>query len=178
MSKNIYTQDGEQSQHKNGATQKDFDAGAQQIRLADLADRPVWLCWKSVEEKAPLNGNTGGGDGSSTNPDTWASRAIAEKTCRQRNLAGVGISLGIAVDNYILIGVDLDTCYDGVFTPWAQQALDRIKTYSEISPSGTGAKLYCLVDKAILEPVRILLGTDENGDPKGAQVDHARRCAS
>ena len=44
--------------------------------------------------------------------------------------------------------------------------MDRIKTYSEISPSGTGAKLYCLVDKAILEPVRILLGTDENGDPK------------
>ncbi|MGH9380857.1 MAG: DUF5906 domain-containing protein [Thermoanaerobaculia bacterium] len=44
-------------------------------------------------------------------------------------------------------GVDLDSCRNpdtGAIAPWAQELLDRFGTYAEVSPSGTGVKLYAL----------------------------------
>jgi len=42
-------------------------------------------------------------------------------------------------------GIDLDHCRDletCVIAPWAQQIITRCGSYSEISPSGTGAKIF------------------------------------
>jgi hypothetical protein len=42
-------------------------------------------------------------------------------------------------------GIDLDTCRDpktGEIAPWAQEIIDRFQTYTEISPSQTGVKLF------------------------------------
>jgi hypothetical protein len=50
-------------------------------------------------------------------------------------------------------GVDLDSCRNpetGEIDPWVQDVIDRFKTYTEISPSQTGVKLfftYLLADK-------------------------------
>jgi uncharacterized protein DUF5906 len=46
-------------------------------------------------------------------------------------------------DGTELCGVDLDTCLgsDGC-EPWAQEVIDRFDSYTEISPSGTGAKIF------------------------------------
>jgi primase-polymerase (primpol)-like protein len=44
-----------------------------------------------------------------------------------------------------LCGIDLDTCRDPnteTFQDWAQEVVDRFETYTEVSPSGTGAKLF------------------------------------
>jgi putative DNA primase/helicase len=45
-----------------------------------------------------------------------------------------------------LVGIDLDHARDpdtGVITPEAQAILDRMQTYTEVSPSGTGLHLFC-----------------------------------
>ena len=46
-----------------------------------------------------------------------------------------------------IVGIDLDHCIvDGKLLPWAQAIVDRFKpTYSEISPSGTGIRIFCLL---------------------------------
>ena len=48
---------------------------------------------------------------------------------------GNGISVG---------GADLDTCCeaDGPLTTWAAEVVQRLASYTEFSPSGTGAKVF------------------------------------
>lgn len=54
--------------------------------------------------------------------------------------------IGIRVSGRI-VGIDLDHCVeDGNLLPWAQPIVDRFKdTYIEISPSGTGLRIFCLL---------------------------------
>lgn len=54
--------------------------------------------------------------------------------------------IGIRVSGRI-VGIDLDDCIvDGNIFPWAQPIVDRFKdTYIEISPSGTGLRIFCLL---------------------------------
>ena len=54
--------------------------------------------------------------------------------------------IGIRVSGRI-VGIDLDHCVeDGNLLPWAQPIADRFKdTYVEISPSGTGLRIFCLL---------------------------------
>lgn len=46
-----------------------------------------------------------------------------------------------------LVGIDLDHCIvDGIILPWAQEIVDRFtSTYIEISPSGAGIRIFCLL---------------------------------
>ena len=59
-----------------------------------------------------------------------------------------------------LAGVDLDTCCDdaGTFAPWAVEVLEGFATYAEVSPSGTGCKLFFLLTAGTLNQVSTLLG--------------------
>jgi len=53
---------------------------------------------------------------------------------------GVGYVLGDGV-----AGVDLDDCRDpetGTIEPWAAQIITDINSYTEVSPSGTGVKIF------------------------------------
>ena len=54
--------------------------------------------------------------------------------------------IGIRVSGRI-VGIDLDHCIEnGKLLPWAQPIVDRFKdTYIEISPSGTGLRIFCLL---------------------------------
>lgn len=54
--------------------------------------------------------------------------------------------IGIRVCGKI-VGIDIDDCIvDGKLLPWAQAIVDRFKpTYIEISPSGTGIRIFCLL---------------------------------
>ena len=54
--------------------------------------------------------------------------------------------IGIRVSGRV-VGIDLDHCVeDGNLLPWAQPIVDRFKdTYIEISPSGTGLRIFCLL---------------------------------
>ena len=54
--------------------------------------------------------------------------------------------IGILVNGKI-VGIDLDHCLeDGKLLPWAKKITDRFAdTYIEVSPSGTGIRIFCLL---------------------------------
>ena len=54
--------------------------------------------------------------------------------------------IGIRVSGKI-VGIDLDHCIEnGKLLPWAQAIVDRFDaTYIEVSPSGTGIRIFCLL---------------------------------
>jgi primase-polymerase (primpol)-like protein len=60
---------------------------------------------------------------------------------------GIGIILG-KEGNVYLVGVSIDVCRDpetGELTPFARHIVDRLDTYTEVSPSGTGVRCFaCL----------------------------------
>jgi len=123
--------------------------------FGNLAGMLRWLCWR--EELRGQGGKPtkipycpSGGYASSTDPATWALRAVAEAALPNllaggRN-GGLGIVLGDLGHDVHLAGFDLDSCLDdGLVSDWAAQILLTARTYCETSPSGTGLKLYFYV---------------------------------
>jgi hypothetical protein len=108
-----------------------------------LRQLPRWVGWrfelrKGKWSKVPTALRTGR-NASSTDPTTWASFDEARATYDVGGLDGVGICLGDG-----LLGVDLDDCRDpatGQLAPWATEVVERLATYTEVSPSGTGVKM-------------------------------------
>lgn len=78
---------------------------------------------------------------SSTDPETWAAYDDAVEKYRTDGRYD-GIGFVFAADDGIA-GVDLDDCIvDGALLPWAKAIVERFNTYTEISPSGNGVKLF------------------------------------
>ncbi len=73
--------------------------------------------------------------------------------------AEVGIMLGN--NGTALGGIDLDTCRaaDGTAEPWALAVITRFGSYAELSPSGTGIKIFFRYDPADLPGLRAMMGT-------------------
>jgi putative DNA primase/helicase len=88
----------------------------------------------------------GSGWAKADDPATWAVRARAEGwAARNVNGAGGGIGLQLGAvperPGTSLGGVDLDTCRDpvtGALEPWAAEVAEKLGSYTEVSPSGTG----------------------------------------
>ncbi len=117
-----------------------------------LRDRPQWVAWRCIERdgkqtKAPVNALTGG-MADSTDPSTWASFPQGVAACQQRpGLAGVGF---VFTPDDPYCGVDLDDCIDpetGQIKPWAAEFIKQLDSYTEISPSGTGVKVFLKANK-------------------------------
>lgn len=75
---------------------------------------------------------------SATDPDTWDSFETAIRHTRTKNADGVGF---VFTDDDPIVGVDLDDCRDpvtGEIDDTALDIIDRLDSYTEISPSGTG----------------------------------------
>jgi putative DNA primase/helicase len=117
-----------------------------------IRERAQWVVWKYVERggkqtKAPINPHNGS-LASSTDASTWGTFAEAIEACRRNSaLAGVGFVF-TADDPYC--GVDLDDSVDETtrqVKPWAQQIVDRLDSYTEISPSGSGLKVFIKASK-------------------------------
>lgn len=107
-----------------------------------LTERDQWVVWRSEQRggkptKVPYNARTGQ-LAESDNAATWAPYAVA--------LAAVGRYDGIG---YVFShddpfsGIDLDDCVnDEKVAPWAEAQLLALNSYSEVSPSGTGIKVW------------------------------------
>ncbi len=101
-----------------------------------------WVCWRTEERdgkptKVPYGPLTGEKAGS-TNPETWASYSEAVAAYKEHGYDGIGIAFTPEDD---LCGVDLDDCLNpetGEIEPWAQEVIEELDSYTEISPSGTG----------------------------------------
>ncbi len=138
------------------------------ITLADLASRQTWVGWREEKghgrrTKVPYDPRTGR-RAESDNATTWASREEAESWTIKERGDGVGIML-CAVDGAYLCGIDLDTCRDkdtGNIASWAQEIIDRFASYTEVSPSGTGAKIFFTFRGADLPAIETLFN-DKHG---------------
>jgi hypothetical protein len=115
--------------------------------LDELKKHDHWVCWKYVwkpgakkPSKPPIVPHTGR-MASVAKSEEWASYADAEHFARRRRLEGVGFVLTNDLD---LTGIDLDNVSnpDGSFVDWVQEILDLRETYAEISPSGTGIRMW------------------------------------
>lgn len=111
--------------------------------VQELSQLDQWVTWKREANdvgnitKIPYDPKTGY-RASSTDPATWSTHAQAVAASK---LIGFVFS---SDDPYS--GVDLDDCYDPAtqkLTPEAQEIVDLLSSYTEISPSGSGVKIFC-----------------------------------
>lgn len=104
----------------------------------ELSALPQWINWRYIGEdrrKVPFNPRNG--DYAKTNdPSTWS-------TLEQAQVTGESLGFVFSPDDG-LFGIDLDGCIasDGVVQEWAIKIVDQLATYAEISPSGSGIKLW------------------------------------
>jgi hypothetical protein len=133
------------------------------VTMESLASLPRWVAWREEPDpkrrgklvKPPYNPH-GDGKASPTDPATWGTRAEAEKRAAQLGgKSGVGIMLGHVSGGYVLIGADLDTCLDGFEdpTPWAMDVIQRLGSYTEVSPNDRGVKGFALLPASDLPSV-------------------------
>lgn len=108
----------------------------------DLLSRPQWLCWKEQDRdgkstKVPID-PTSGSYASATDPSTWADFETARDHAETGDAAGLGFVF-TADDPFV--GVDLDDCRvpeTGTTLDWAEEIIEVLGSYTEVSPSGTG----------------------------------------
>jgi hypothetical protein len=111
-----------------------------------LRERPQWVAWRSEERdgrptKIPYVAGTER-RASATDPATWTSFDRAWQAFQEGGYSGIGYVFGNG-DGFC--GVDLDHSVDpatGQLKPWAQEIVERLHSYVEISPSGHGAKVF------------------------------------
>ena len=114
---------------------------------AELAALRQWVAWRWEERdgkptKPPLNPHSGA-YASSTDPLTWGTPQNAVRFCQDHQwAAGVGF---VFTKNDPYAGIDLDKCRNpqtGEIAPWAQAIVDYLSSYTEVSPSGSGVKVF------------------------------------
>ncbi len=112
---------------------------------AALRERPHWVCWQYItrggkQTKCPVNAR-GGGRADSTDPATWASFDEAVAAWKAGGYAGIGY---VFTADGPFAGIDLDGCIDdaGNIVSAARQIIDALNSYTEISPSGRGVKIF------------------------------------
>lgn len=111
---------------------------------AAMAREPRWVGWRYVSRsgkwtKTPITPATGR-LADSTDPATWGTIEAALAAVKRFGLAGVGFMLG---DGWA--GVDLDNSYNPrtrTLAPWARGDVEALASYTEVSPSGRGVKVF------------------------------------
>lgn len=109
----------------------------------ELQECPQWLCWKydwngKKWTKPPYNPK--GFKVSKTNPQHYSSFAKVLEAYRKGDFDGIGFVL-TAADPFVAI--DIDHCLEGgVLSAEAQSIIKRMDSYTEISPSGNGIRIF------------------------------------
>jgi putative DNA primase/helicase len=113
-----------------------------------LTSRPQWVGWRwewSTERgewtKVPVNAKTGG-RASSTNPASWTTFGDALAYADYHDLPGVGFV--VSLDDPFT-GIDLDRCRNpatGSLEPWAAEVVQAFDSYTEVTPTGTGVRIW------------------------------------
>lgn len=102
-----------------------------------------WVNWKMVDRggkatKVPVRPD--GGPASSSDASTW---------CNFDELNPSWSPGFVFSPDDPYVGIDLDGCREpgtGDLDEWAQEVIDQFQTYTEVSPSGTGVKLFGVAD--------------------------------
>lgn len=115
----------------------------------NLKEHPQWVCWKYAWQEAkgkwdkpPINPNTGR-MAQSNNPKTWSDFETAlGRYNEDSEIAGIGFEVS---DDDPFTGIDLDGCRDpesGEIAPWAEAIVSYLSSYTEISPSELGVRIF------------------------------------
>lgn len=114
-----------------------------------LTETDQWVCWRYEERegsdgdpyqtKVPVNAETGA-HAAADDPSTWSEYERAcEYDRHHEDIAGIGFMFSLYGD---FAGVDFDNAFDPEtddWQPWAEEYIDELDSYTERSPSGTGA---------------------------------------
>jgi len=116
----------------------------------ELRKVPRWVMWSFVQvgdgvnrrwAKMPLQ--VTGRYASSTDPKTWTDFMSVEQAYNTSKFDGIGFVFSHEDD---LVGIDLDDCYDyhsaRFINAAMQQLAANVEGYMEVSPSGTGVKIF------------------------------------
>ncbi|NOG54738.1 MAG: AAA family ATPase [Planctomycetes bacterium] len=110
---------------------------------AALRDLDHWVLWREVQrdgQKAKLPFQPNGTPAKSNDPATWHTLDACMDVADRYN----GPGFVFAADGGFT-GIDLDGCRDpatGEIAEWARRIIERLNSYSEVSPSGTGVKIW------------------------------------
>jgi primase-polymerase (primpol)-like protein len=75
-------------------------------------------------------------------PATWNTLEAASSAAARQGHDGVGFMLS---PDDPFVGIDLDHCYDpttGTLAPWAEAIVRDLDSYTEVTPSGTGLRIF------------------------------------
>jgi hypothetical protein len=115
----------------------------------ELAERMQWVLWRDeAGQKIPYTALRPTVKASSTDDATWSHLVPAQMRFEMSQANGYpfsGIGFVFTTDDPYC-GIDLDGCRDpesGDIAEWAKLIIDDCQTYAEVSPSGTGVKLFC-----------------------------------
>jgi hypothetical protein len=142
--------------------------------LDSLANERRWVGWRNEQRgdrstKVPY----GAGDrpAKADNPSTWVTRDEAAELAKRianGHGGGIGLELGNIGNDLHMIGIDLDSCIEAVdgqrrIAGWAREIIEAASTYSEISPSGTGIKLFAYAISNNVRPFLDAIGVPAEG---------------
>lgn len=116
-----------------------IDAVPEALRKLDQ-----WVLWRLTTRhgrvtKVPFD--RFGNRAAVNDPSTWCDFDSALQALREGQASGIGF---VIAEHDSVVGIDLDRCVDkesGEVAPWAVEITERLDTYTEISPSGTGLHL-------------------------------------
>jgi hypothetical protein len=115
----------------------------------ELKAQPRWAPWRAVFnakrgkfDKIPHRADTPEYRLSTANPDRWFTfkAAVSAYEREAPSFAGVGY---VMTRPHGIVGVDLDDCvHDGVVADWAREVVEALASYTEVSPSGKGLRIF------------------------------------
>ncbi len=115
---------------------------------SDLLGLTQWVVWRFVAmpgrkkpTKVPYIPSYPNLKAESNNPSTWSDFQTAYAVLQDQRCDGVGFVFA-SEDPYT--GIDLDQCRNpttGDLEPWAQEVIENLQSYTEVSPSGTGVHI-------------------------------------
>jgi putative DNA primase/helicase len=93
-------------------------------------------------------GQRTGDNAMSNNPETWSTfdeSLTYFRTHSNNGVRGLGFRLGDRMTAFV--GADLDHCLDretGRIDPWAQKIVSKLSSYTEVTPSGEGLRIFII----------------------------------
>jgi primase-polymerase (primpol)-like protein len=112
--------------------------------VAPLVDRPNWVIWRLEAiktgklTKVPYRATAPDTKAKTDDPSSWAPYADAVSA------NGASDGVGFVLTDTDIGAFDIDDCRDpdtGLIKPWAQQKIETVGSYAEITPSGTGVRI-------------------------------------
>jgi hypothetical protein len=140
------------------------------VEIQTLSSWHAWRLDRDVPEgkrprKLPIS--VPGGATTSVTKLTTGTYTEAYTLAIAPGAAGIALVLGpVLGKDLATVGVDLDDCRNpvtGEIAPWAQVVIDALSSYTEVSPSQLGIKLFALVALADLPAIEAAISKCKGG---------------